>query len=96
MLDMLFWPFMLISVILSFIGLLFFKYQCFYFAAVLILPMSLYVAALTRYHLLALTFPILFWGAGVLTKNRTPRLSLFVCLPNYVFIGWLTFVIMGS
>jgi hypothetical protein len=89
-----FWPFMIASVIISIIAIAGKKPRILYICAVLLLPISLYLAATPRFHVWGLIFPIFYIGAAIcLTKNKR-AMSVLLVIPNYLLIGWLGLTVL--
>lgn len=90
----LFWPFMLASIVLAFLAIgkkkpLFLVIACF-----LILPFSLYLAATPLFKGWGLLLPLLYVAAAFALKKNLTWLSIILVLPVIILIGWLAFVVV--
>lgn len=91
---LLFWPFMIGAVILSFIALAQKRPWLLVISCFLILPISLYLAATPLFRWWGLIFPLLYLGAAwALRKNRIWIAGLFI-IPILIVIGWLGFLVI--
>lgn len=92
--QLLFWPCMLISLILAITALSLTKANLFFVSAILILPMSLYLAATPRFHIWGLIFPLFYIGAAIILKKNLHWLAVLLSLPNFMLIAWLGYVVI--
>ncbi|MFD0769518.1 hypothetical protein ACFQZ1_11860 [Bacillus sp. CGMCC 1.60114] len=84
-----FWPFMIASIIFSLIGIYFKKSYFLIISAVLIVPTSLYLAALPRFFIWPLILPLLYACAAIALKKQKVWLSILFSIPVYLLISWL-------
>jgi len=96
MITILFWPFMIASIISSFAGLLFMNFRFLYISAVLIIPMSLYFAFTPRFIFWSLVFPLFYIGSAIYIKKKRRIIALIMNLPNYLIIGWIGYVVLNQ
>lgn len=94
--TILFWPFMIASLILSLLAMGLKKSRFLFISAILIIPSSLYLAATPRFGVWGLIFPLLFVGAALSLRKRITWLSILLVLPNFLLIGWLAFVVLNQ
>lgn len=92
--QLLFWPFMILSVVLAILSLNLRKPLFLVIASVLILPISLYLAATPRFEIWGLIFPLFYAGAAWYLKQRKIWLSVVLVIPNFLLIGWLGFAVL--
>nr|WP_309101145.1 hypothetical protein [Fredinandcohnia onubensis] len=92
----LFWPFMIVSLILSVISIYKNKPLLLVISAVLIVPLSLYLAATPRFEIWGLIFPLFNVGAAVSLAKKIIWLSVLLIVPNFVLIGWIGFSVMNQ
>lgn len=91
---LLFWPCMIASLIVSILALGTKQAKLLVISALLILPLSLYLAATPLFSIWGLIFPILFLLASRLVKLKRVGLALLLIAPNFVLVGWLGFVVL--
>lgn len=92
--QLLFWPFMILSVGLAIYSLNSKKPLFLVIASVLILPLSLYLAATPLFKIWGLIFPLFYAGAAWCLAKRKIWLSVVLVIPNFLLIGWLGFVVL--
>ncbi|WP_099353881.1 hypothetical protein [Fredinandcohnia onubensis] len=92
----LFWPFMIASLILSVLSIYKNKPFLLVIAAVLLVPLSLYLAATPRFEIWGLIFPLFYIGAAVSQAKKIIWLSVLLIVPNFVLIGWIGFSVMNQ
>ena len=93
----LFWPFMILSIFLSLLSLVFKKPYLLIISTILFIPMSLYLAATPLFFIWGLIFPILYLIAAVKMKKKynTWYVALLIS-PNYFLIGWLGYTVLNQ
>ncbi|MGG1676052.1 hypothetical protein ACIFOT_09935 [Neobacillus sp. NRS-1170] len=91
-----FWPFTIISLILAIFAIMLNKRKILYISSILILPMSLYLAATPRFEVWGLIFPLLYVGAGISLKKKTRWPALLLVVPNYLFFVWLGYIVINQ
>ncbi len=89
--QLLFWPFMIASLVLSIFAISLKKPKLLFISAILIVPLSLYLAATPRFEIWGLIFPLLYIGAALSLVKKYLGLSILLVIPNFFLIGWLTF-----
>ena len=87
--QLLFWPFMIASLVLSIFSISLKKPKLLFVAAILLLPLSLYLAATPRFEVWALIFPFFYIGAAFFLVKKYVYISILLIIPNFVLIGWL-------
>ena len=94
MIGIIFWPFMILSVIVSVLGVIFVERRWMYLASALLAPMSLYLAGTPRFSFWGLLFPLLYVLAGFSIRKHNRWLSLLLAAPNYFLIAWLGYTVL--
>lgn len=92
--EILFWPFMIASLILSILGLR--KSKLFIISSILVLPLSLYLAAIPRFEVWGLIFPFFYVGAAVSLTKKIIWLAILLVSPNFFLIGWIGFIVLNQ
>jgi hypothetical protein len=90
------WPAILASLVMCVTGIVRAKPRWLVVAAVLITPISLYLAATPRFRWIAMVFPILLLGASIAVRRSLTWLawSLFVLCAG--FFGWLAIIVANE
>ncbi|MDN3018309.1 hypothetical protein PH210_19200 [Paenibacillus sp. BSR1-1] len=91
-----FWPFTIISLTLSIIAIALNKRKILYISSILILPMSLYLAATPRFEVWGLIFPLLYVGAGISLKKKTRWLAFLLVVPIFLAFAWLGYIVINQ
>lgn len=87
--QLLFWPFMIASLVLSILSIRLKKPNLLFVSAILIIPLSLYLAATPLFKVWALIFPFFYIGAALFLVKKYIWLSILLIIPNFILIGWL-------
>ena len=87
--QLLFWPFMIAALVLSIFSIRLKKPKLLFISAILILPLSLYLAATPRFEVWGLIFPFFYVGAALSLVKKYLGLSILLVLPNFFLICWL-------
>ena len=90
------WPAIMIALALCVTGIVRAKPRWLIVAAVLITPISLYLAAMPRIRWIALVFPLLFVGASVAVRRSRQWLAWTLLVPLVGFFAWLAVVVMSD
>jgi len=88
------WPALLVALALSGFGMFLQRPRYLYTAAILILPVSLYLAATPRFAFAALLAPLLVLLAGLVIKRNHINLAIVMVLPVVLFFGWLALIVL--
>ncbi len=91
---LLFWPFMLASIIFSIVGLSKKKPLFLVISFFLIIPFSLYLAATPLFKGWGLILPLLYLGAALSLRKNMRWLAALLILPIIIVIGWLGYVVI--
>lgn len=86
---LLFWPFMLASIVLSFIGIGKKKPFLLVVSCFLIVPLTLYLGATPAFKGWGLLLPFFYLGAAYALRKNVVWLATLLCLPVFGMIGWL-------
>ncbi len=65
-----------------------------YTAAILILPVSLYLAGTPRFAFVALLAPLALLLAGLAIKRNKINLAIVIVLPVVLFFSWLAMIVL--
>lgn len=87
--QLLFWPFMILAVVVAITAIMRKKPLFLVIASILILPLSLYLAATPRFEWWGLIFPLFYLGAAYSLAKKILWLSILLVIPNLFLIGWL-------
>jgi hypothetical protein len=90
-LGLFFWPLMIASIILSVLALGTKKSMFLVISSILILPLSLYLAATPRFEWWGLIFPFFYLGAAFFLRKNIRWLPVLLISPNIILIGWIGF-----
>ncbi|MEH7225285.1 hypothetical protein V7112_15860 [Bacillus sp. JJ1566] len=93
---LLFWPFMIASLILSILAICLKKPLLLVISSVLIVPLSLYLASTPLFEIWGLIFPLFYVGAAMSLAKRIKWLSILLIAPNFILIGWIGFTVMNQ
>ncbi len=91
--QLLFWPCTIASLILSIIALSTRKSKLLVVSSILILPMSLYLAATPLFLIWGLIFPLLYLGASKFIAKKMIWIAILLVIPNFLLVGWMGFVV---
>jgi hypothetical protein len=86
------WPAVLVALSLGGLGVFQKRPRHLYSAAILILPISLYLAATPRFAFAALLAPLVLLLAGLAIKRNKIKLAVVVAVPVGLFFCWLALV----
>ncbi|MFZ7946174.1 hypothetical protein [Neobacillus sp. 19] len=92
--QLLFWPCTIASLIVSIIALNTRKSKLLIGSAILILPMSLYLAATPLFLVWGLIFPFLYLVAAIFVRKKRNGAAVLLVIPNFIIVGWLGFVVL--
>ena len=93
---LLFWPLMLVSIIFSVVALSKKKPLLLVISCLLIIPLSLYLAATPRFKVWGLIFPLFYLGAALSLRKNITWLSVLLISPIIILIGWLGYVVINQ
>jgi len=88
------WPALVVALALSGVGAFRKRPRYLYAAAILILPVSLYLAATPRFAFAALLAPLVLLLAGLAIKRNKINLAIVMVLPVALFFGWLALIVL--
>jgi len=94
--QLLFWPCTIASLILSIIALGTRKSKLLVGSSLLILPMSLYLAATPRFLVWGLIFPLLYLGAAKFITKKMIWPAVLLVIPNLFLVGWLGYIVLNQ
>ncbi|MEO2076608.1 MAG: hypothetical protein ABGX20_14660 [Bacillus sp. (in: firmicutes)] len=87
--QLLFWPFMIASLLVSILAISLKKPKFLVISSILILPLSLYLAATPRFFVWGLVFPLFFVGSAVSLSKKFIWLTVLLASPNFLLVGWV-------
>ena len=90
----LFWPFMLASIVLSFVALSKKKPLFLVISFFLIIPFSLYLAATPLFSWWGLILPFFYLGSALSLRKNMMWLSVLLIVPVIIMVGWLGYVVI--
>ena len=94
--ELLFWPFMIISLFIAILSIIYKKPIFLWISSILILPLSIYLSATPRFGILLLLCPLFYVGAAISLAKKWIRLSILLIVPNFILIGWLVFIVYSQ
>ena len=90
--QLLFWPCMIASIVLSLLGIYLKKSSLLFVSAALIVPLSIYLIDL--FSIGSLLLPMLYvCAAQAINKKKTWLATLF-SIPVYTIIGWVGYLVL--
>lgn len=90
------WPAILVATALPFIGIARNKPAWLVAGAVIIFPISLYLAAMPRFRWFALVFPVLLYASSVAVRHSKYWLAWTLLVPVVAFFAWLAIVVLNE
>ena len=90
------WPAILSAITLSVAGIVRKKPNWLIASAILLIPVSLYLAATPRFRWIALVFPVLLIGASIAVRRSYFRLASALIMPVMVFFSWLAIIVFNE
>ncbi|MHA6260562.1 hypothetical protein ACXYMX_11815 [Sporosarcina sp. CAU 1771] len=91
---LLFWPFILASIVLSFVAISMRKPLFLVFSFLLFIPFSLYLAATPLFSWWGLIFPFFYLGSAFSLRKNRVRLSILLIVPVLLLVGWFGVVVL--
>jgi hypothetical protein len=88
------WPAILIATALPVIGIVRKKPAWLVTGAVIIFPISLYLAAMPRFRWFALIFPVLLYASSVAVRQSRYWLAWSLLVPVVAFFTWLAVAVL--
>ncbi len=90
------WPAILVSLALSVLGIVRGRPAWLVVAAIVVVPISLYLAGTPRFRWIALVFPVLLFGARIAIRRSHLWLAWTLIVPFTGFFGWLAVIVMSE
>jgi len=90
------WPAILLSLGIAVTGMSLGRPGRLYIAAILIAPISVYIAATPRFGPATLLLPLLLVGAGLAVRRSFRKLAWSLLLPVIGFYGWLAIIVVNT
>ncbi|KPB06377.1 hypothetical protein AAV98_00840 [Bacillus sp. CHD6a] len=94
--GILFWPLMIVSILLAFIALRTNKSKFLVISSILILPLSLYLAATPRFEWWGLIFPLFYLGAAFTLRKNIRWVPVLLIFPNIILTAWIGFSVLNQ
>lgn len=91
--ELLFWPFIITSLLISILAIMFEKPIFLMISSILISPLSIYLSATPQFGVWILLFPLFYIGAAISLAKKWIWLSILLIVPNCILIGWLVFIV---
>lgn len=92
--GLLFWSIMIASILLSFVALGSKKSKYLLISSILIIPLSLYLAATPRFKWWGLIFPFFYIGAAFSLRKEIKWLTVLLICPNILLVGWIGYSVL--
>jgi len=90
------WPAVIVVLTLSVTGIIRKKPAWLMTAAIVVLPISLYLAATPRFRGIALVFPLLVFGAGIAVRHSKYQLAWLCLVPFVAVFAWLASLVINQ
>jgi hypothetical protein len=90
------WPAILVSIALSVAGIVRNRPAWLVVAAIIVVPISLYLFGTPRISWIALAFPVLLFGASMAIRRSLPWLAWLLLVPFVGFFGWLAVIVYSE
>lgn len=90
------WPAILVSIALSVTGIIRSKPLGLVVAAIIVIPISLYLAGTPRFGWIALLSPVLLLGVSIAIRRSLPLLAWSLFVLSAGFFGWLALIVMSE
>lgn len=91
---LLFWPFMLASIVFSLVAISKKEPRFLIISFLLIIPFSLYLAATPLFRWWGLILPFFYIGSAISLRKNIIWLSVLLTLPVLLVMGWLGLVVI--
>ncbi len=90
------WPAIVLALVLAITGIARDRSALLVTAAILITPMSLYVAAAPRFGIAILILPLLLVGAAAAVRRSSRNIAWLALFPVVSFYGWLALMVASA
>ena len=90
------WPAILVSIALSVVGIVRSRPAWLVVAAIIVVPISLYLFGTPRFSWIALVFPLLLIGASIAVRRSHLWLAWTLFVPFAGFFGWFAVIVMSE
>ncbi|WP_242213202.1 hypothetical protein [Bacillus cereus group sp. BfR-BA-01383] len=94
-LTWLFGPFMIASIVISLIGIYVKKPYFLIISAILVVPISLYLASTPKFSLWGIVFPLFYVAGAISLKKQKTWLPILFSIPVYLLILWFGYVVVN-
>lgn len=90
------WPAIVVSIALSVMGIVRRRPAWLVVAAIVVVPISLYLAGTPRFRWIGLVFPVLLFGANIAVRRSHLWLAWSLFVPCAGFFGWLAVIVISE
>jgi hypothetical protein len=90
------WPAILVAIALPVVGIVRKKPAWLVAGAVIIFPISLYLAAMPRFRWFALIFPVMLYASSVAVRHSRYWLAWSLLIPVVAFFTWLAVAVLNQ
>ena len=90
------WPAILVSLALSVTGIVRRRPAWLVFAAIIVVPVSLYLLGTPRFRWIGPVLPVLLFGASIAIRRSLPWLAWYFLVPFVGFFGWLAVIVISE
>ncbi len=90
------WPAILVSLALSVTGIVRRRPAWLVFAAIIVVPASLYLLGTPRFRWIGPALPVPLFGASIAIRRSLPWLAWSLLVPFVGFFGWLAVIVISE
>ena len=90
------WPFIILSLLVSLIGLVKKRYSLLLVGAVLFAPFSYYLSGAPGIRWIGFAFPLFQAGAAFAVRGNKMFLAWILTLPAFLVSAWLAFLVLSQ
>lgn len=90
----LFWPFMVASIVFSFIAIARKQPSFLVVSFFLIIPFSFYIGAMPLFKWWGFLLPFFFLGASLALRKNVIWLSILLVIPVLLMVGWVGYLVI--
>ena len=90
------WPFIILSLLVSVIGLITKRYWLLLIGAVLFAPFSYYLSGAPGIRWIGFAFPLFQVGAAFAVRGNKMLLAWILTLPAFLISAWMAFLVLSQ
>jgi hypothetical protein len=90
------WPFIILSLLVSLIGLLTKRYWLVLLGAVLFAPFSYYLSGAPGIRWIGFAFPLFLAGAALAVRNQKMLMAWLLTLPAFLISAWTAVLVLSQ